>query len=315
MSVNIPYIPNAYVPRYNAVPSQVSASVAAAAEGGFVGDVMGGSLPMIALNYGKTIYQAARHPKNCMAAIKQTENIMKTLEGAEKLKGLSDVQRAAVYGETYRKVNKAINLGKSPAVVTRFGNKVATQAAGRTLAAGAETAANIANATTTAGKAWAWTKGALKSGGFKGMAIFSALFELPELYSAYSQGGVGEGLAQTVKSGVKVAGDAAGWALGAAGGAKAGAAIGTMICPGLGTGIGAAIGTIIGGLGGSWIGRKTAKAVTGKSFNEKLAEQQEQQQMQPSYDYQPGYNPFMQPSYGIQLDPYLPRYNPYLFGE
>lgn len=307
MSMNIPY--GAYVPKLNSIPTQASAPIAAAAEGGFISDIMGGSLPMLALNYGKTIYGAIRHPKNCIAAIRQTESIIKGLESAEKLKGLTDVQKAAVYGETYRKVNKAMRAGKNAKFVTSFGTHTATKAAEKITAVGAETAANIASATTKAGKAWAWTKGALKSGGFKGMAIFSALFELPELISAYSQGGVGEGLAQTVKSGVKVAGDAAGWALGSAGGAKAGAAIGTMICPGLGTGIGAAIGAIVGGLGGSWIGRRTAKAVTGKSFNEKMAEQQAQQQ-KPSYDYPSSFNPFMSQGFStIQLDPYLPKYN------
>lgn len=313
MSVNIPYLPGAYGPTFNTVPSQVAAPVVAAAEGGFIGDVFGGTLPMLAFNYGKTIYKGIRNPKNCITAVRQTEGIIKGLESSGKLKGLTDVQKAAVYGETYRKVNVAVNRGKDLKVVQRFGNQVATKAAGKTLAAGAETAANIAQATTATGKAWAWTKGALKSGGFKGMAIFSALFELPELISAYSQGGVGEGLTQTVKSGVKVAADSAGWAIGSVGGAKAGAAIGTMICPGIGTGIGAAIGAIVGGLGGSWIGRKTAKAVTGKSFNEKMAERQNQQ-MQPYNNYPPGFNPFINDPYGRQWDPCSPEYCPPIYG-
>ena len=317
MSINVPYNPNMY--RVNPMQNTAAASSTAAA-GGFVSEVFGGSLPMVAMNYGKTIYNASRHPRIAKAAIKETETILKGLEEAGKLKDLADIEKAAVYGETYRNVNKAMRTGKSAAEAATLGAETASKTVGTVTAAGAKTAAEIAGATTSAGRAWAWTKGALKSGGFKGMAILSALFELPELYSAYSQGGVGEGLKQTLKSSVKVVGDSAGWALGAAGGAKAGAAIGAAIgsiIPGAGTAaggaIGAAIGGIVGGIGGSWLGRKTAKAVTGKSFNEKMAEQPQNSQIASAPTYNPAnmpnvnFNPFINNPAKI---PYLPLYNP-----
>lgn len=171
--------------------------------------------------------------------------------------------------------------------------------------------------------ALAWTKSALKTGGGTVMACIEGGIEtFTEVIPAFSNGGVGEGLLQTAKSGVKVAGSVVGWCAGAKGGAAAGAAIGTAICPGIGTAIGGAIGGLIGGLTGSWFGSKVAKTVTGKSYSEKVASQQQvapqnpqiQPQFQPQFQPQPQFNPYSlagtQPSFG-SLNPNLPTYFDY----
>ena len=285
----------------NAKTANAGGTAAKTAGGGFINEVLGGSLPMVAISYGKTVYRSIRHPKNCINAIKQTNDIIKKLN----LKGLSQVQAAEVYGETFRSIHKGLNAKEAV-----DGIKVAKDMANTVKA----NAVAIKQAATTSGKVFNWTKGALKTGGFKGMAIFATLFELPELFSAFKKGGVGEGIKQVGKSAVKVAADSAGWAVGSVGGGAVGAKLGFMLgtaVPGignmLGASIGAALGTIIGGIGGSWICGKTAKSVIGKSFTEKQAEKE---QIANNNAGTIGYgNPMIS---NMPLRGYQPQFNPYL---
>ena len=219
------------------------------------------------------------------------------------------------------KLNELYSAGKKPwfrsaasaSTVIDKANKVGT-AASSAAQAGAGVASKGAGAL-------AWTKNALKTGGGTVMACIEGGIEtFTEVIPAFSNGGVGEGLLQTAKSGVKVAGSVVGWCAGAKGGAAAGAAIGTAICPGIGTAIGGALGGLIGGLTGSWFGSKVAKTVTGKSYSEKMAAQQQQNQpqiqpqFQPQFQPQPQFNPYSlpggQPSFG-SLNPNLPTYFDY----
>ena len=158
--------------------------------------------------------------------------------------------------------------------------KITTAAtnAGNAAAAAATNSAKAAEGLSTLGKAKNWTTSALKSGGFKGMAIIEGLIEgFTNVLPAF-QISTAAGMKQIVKSGVSVAGSAAGWCVGSKAGAWAGAAIGTAICPGIGTAIGGAIGWAVGGLSGSWLGRKIAGWFTGKSEVEKHQEKQQEQQ-------------------------------------
>ncbi len=302
MSINGNYS-SSYVKKA-ATNTKKSTTAAAAAEGGFINEVLSGSLPMVALNYSGTVFRTIRHPKNFITAIKQTNNIITKLQKSGKLASLSQAQAANVYGETFRTIHKNLNAGKKVK-----GAKVAKNI----IKSAKANTVTIKQATTAGSKVLNWTKNALKTGGFKGMAIFSSLFELPELYSAFSKGGFGEGVKQTGKSAVKVAADSAGWAIGSVGGgaigAKIGFAIGTAI-PGvgnlLGVGLGAAVGTIIGGLSGSWIGRKTSKAIVGKSFSEKNTEINNYNN-EINFDYSTAYRNDPLRGYQPQLNPYLSK--------
>lgn len=104
-----------------------------------------------------------------------------------------------------------------------------------------------------AGKGAAFAKNVFKEG--KGWFLFDMAFSLPKIFTAFKDGGVESGIAQTGQSALKAAGNAVGWGIGrtigGAIGAKAGAALGTAVCPGLGTAAGAIIG-FIGGCVGSW---------------------------------------------------------------
>ena len=149
--------------------------------------------------------------------------------------------------------------------------------AGNAAAAAAANTAQAAEGLTKWGQVKNWTTSALKSGGFKGMAIIEGLLEgFTNVLPAF-QISTAAGLKQTVKSGVSVAGSATGWCLGAKAGAAIGATIGSVI-PGIGTGIGGAIGMAVGGLSASWLGRKIAGWFTGKSEVEKHQEKQQEQQ-------------------------------------
>ena len=190
----------------------------------------------------------------------------------------------------------------------------------------AKTAAETAKTAGKTAQALNWTKNALKTGGFKGMAIFSGIIEsFTEVLPAFSKGGSSEGVKQVAKSAVTVTADAAGWAIGAKAGASIGAAIGSIF-PGAGTAIGGAIGGIIGGIAGAFCTRKVAKAVVGKSFSEKaaakekmaekIAEQQQRNQLAQLQQQYPGYmdmpsefssNPFAQYSYVPFSQDYAPQ--------
>ena len=262
-----------YTPTYNTVPQSVSYPAPTAncsqstSNGDTFASAMSGAPMMAAFQYGGVLYNAVRHPHIAQAAWKQTESIV---SGVRNFKTMTDAQKAITYERTYRNVSRAMRAGKSSEFVTSFGTHTANRAAG------AFASSATATSKITAGGLWR----GFKAGGGPLMFGVEMLCEAPEMYTAFSQGGFSEGVKQTAKSAVKAGASAGGWVGGAALGGKAGAAIGTAICPGIGTAIGAAIGGIIGGIGGSWLGRKTAKAVTGKDFTEKMAAQQ---QMQPQF--------------------------------
>ena len=208
-------------------------------------------------------------------------------------------------------------FGKAPQSA-KIGTEAALKAANEAGAAASkialETGAKVAEGASkfSTASALAWGKSAWKTGGGTVMACLEGGIEtFTEVIPAFSEGGFGEGVAQTAKSAVKVGASVGGWVVGAKAGAAAGAAIGSIF-PGAGTAIGAAIGGLIGGIFGSWGGNKIAKAVTGKSWSEKREEMAMNQQPQ----FQPqvaGNNPF-KPSFSgnpfgqtaIKLDPSLP---------
>lgn len=168
------------------------------------------------------------------------------------------------------------------------------------------------------GKKW------FKEGGGWLAVIFETLGQLPELIAAYSQGKRGDGIKQTAKSAVTVATNVTGWIagtkIGTIAGTKIGAIIGSFFGPGPGTALGAAIGGFIGGLigmaVGSWGAGKVSKAVVGKSFTEKqaeqLAQQQQSQQQQQQLTMQPQEQP--QDNQEEQYIPYSPS-NPFYINQ
>lgn len=131
------------------------------------------------------------------------------------------------------------------------------------------------NAAKTAGKnkIWGGTKGFFK-GVSKKMPFIGALltvaFELPNIFTATKEQGIGQGIKEVGKAGSRLAGGAIG------------AAIGSAICPG--------IGSIIGWIAGDWITSK----VVGKSYSEqkmdaemKAQELAQQQAQQPAFTGNP----------------------------
>lgn len=104
------------------------------------------------------------------------------------------------------------------------------------------------------GQAAAGAKGLFKGLG-KNMPFLAAastlLFELPNIWTATKEQGIGQGVKEVGKAGARLAGGAAL------------AAVGSAICPG--------IGTIVGWFVGDWLTSK----IVGKSYSEKKAEAQE----------------------------------------
>ena len=111
--------------------------------------------------------------------------------------------------------------------------------------------------------------------------VVQLAMEAPNLWNAFTspKGGVGTGLLETGKTGLK---------LGAyAGGAALGATIGTMIFPGVGTGVGALIGLVSSAVGG-WAAGWVADKIMGKSFSEQQEEEKAKQaQGTPQQDLNP----------------------------
>lgn len=147
-------------------------------------------------------------------------------------------------------------------------------------------------------------KTALKSA--KMGAVLAAVVEVPEVYTAFSEGGAKEGLKQTGKSAVTATAETVGWWAGAKVGTPAGAAIGTKVgaaigacfggvgaAPGaaIGAAIGSAVGFLAGGFTGMWGARKAAKAVVGDSYTENKAKQQVQNAEQPAQTEEVATNP------------------------
>ena len=114
-------------------------------------------------------------------------------------------------------------------------------------------------------------KGLLKRAPLIGTALTVA-FEIPNIYRATKDGGLVNGVIEAGKSGVRLA---AGIGLGAVGAAFLGP-----------------VGAIAGFMIGDWVG----KLVVGKSHTEKLAEQEEQQELISQYTGG-GYDPTMQGAY------------------
>lgn len=142
------------------------------------------------------------------------------------------------------------------------------------------------------GQALAGTKGFFKGIG-KNMPLIGALltiaFEIPNVVKASKEQGIGQGIKEIGKAGVRLAGGGIG------------AAIGSAICPG--------IGTCIGWMVGEWLTSK----VVGKTYSEKVAEaeyaaqeqaalQEQVQTQQEQVIYQPVQQPIQQPSF--QGNPY-----------
>lgn len=116
----------------------------------------------------------------------------------------------------------------------------------------------------------------------RGGAIFSLAIEggiqlFTEVVPAFKNGGFACGMKQVVKSGAYVGSSVGGWAVGAKAGSAIGAAIGSIF-PGAGTVIGGAIGAAIGGMIGSTVFTGVAEKIIGKSENEIMQEQENQQQ-------------------------------------
>lgn len=119
------------------------------------------------------------------------------------------------------------------------------------------------NTAKAAGKSgiWGGTKGFFSGIGkkmpFIGAAL-TVLFELPNIWTATKEQGIGQGVKETLKAGSRLAGGALG------------AAVGSAICPG--------IGSLVGWVAGEWLTSK----IVGKSYSEKKmdAEMQAQEAMQ-----------------------------------
>lgn len=222
----------------------------------------------------------------------ETEKILKTLNETkskyiEALKA-GDNEAAAKYTAEMKTI---IAKGKKQGFLARLHAKGGEKAydaktvsnfaseAGKTVQKEYAKTATAAKATESTGLA-VKAKNALKSGGFKGMAVIEGIIEtFTEVIPAFELG-TDKGIRQIGKSAVTVSAGAAGWCVGAAAGgavgAKAGALAGTAICPGVGTAVGAIIG-LAGGIVGSWAARKAAKAVVGKSETEIAQEKGAQQ--------------------------------------
>ncbi len=111
--------------------------------------------------------------------------------------------------------------------------------------------------------------------------VVQLAMEAPNLWNAFTspKGGVGTGLLETGKTGLK---------LGAyAGGAALGATIGTMLFPVVGTCVGALIGLAFSAVGG-WAAGEVADKCFGKSFTEQQEEEKEKlAQGNPQQDLNP----------------------------
>lgn len=122
-------------------------------------------------------------------------------------------------------------------------------------------------------------------------AASTLIFELPNIWTATKEQGIGAGVKELAKAGARLTGGAAG------------AAIGSALCPG--------IGTFIGWIAGEWLTSK----VVGKTYTEQkdelLAQQQEamaaaQQQQQVAFTGNPYENIMNNPTYNMY------NYNDYM---
>lgn len=221
---------------------------------------------------------------NYIAALKSGNEVRIAQTGAE----LNTFAHKGVKGLIF---NRKPTIQTAMNAATKSGQEAAQLAASTKAANSAIKAASGWQKVVGTGKQW------FKSGGGWFCVALESIGQVPELVAAYSQGKSGDGIKQTVKSAGTVALNTAGWIagskVGAIGGAKLGAIIGSIF-PGAGTAIGAAVGGFVGGLigmaVGCWGANKASKAVFGKSFTEKQAQEQAKQaNLQPQYKYN---NPF-----------------------
>ncbi len=162
-------------------------------------------------------------------------------------KGSSIWTKVKTGAKTLENANKGSNFFKRT-----FKELISTP---KDLYRGVKSGASIAK---TAGKSGIW-------GGIKGFgsaiakkmpmigAVLTVALEAPNIYKAFKEGGVKEGMKEIGGAGIEL------------GAMAAGAAIGSAICPG--------VGTLIGGIAGSLIGM----FARGKTYSEKQAEAQEQE--------------------------------------
>ena len=118
-------------------------------------------------------------------------------------------------------------------------------------------AANKGRIVTHLAGIWGGTKGFFKGIGKKMPLIGNILmvaFELPNIVKATKEKGIGQGIAETVKAGVR------------------------LTTASIASAVGTAIGGPIGGIAGFIVGEWLAKKVIGKSYSEKVAEEQQKDQ-------------------------------------
>ena len=170
------------------------------------------------------------------------ETATKTLEQSRKVKGFSNLHRQI--GDAFVKANEATkntpfwkNLGESAKTLP----------------------ADISNVCKGSGSFWSKTKG-VGSQLWKRMPFIGAgltlAFELPNLFSAFKDKGLVDGLLETGKTSARLVGQMGGFAIGQA----------LIPIP------------IVGGLIGSFVGDWLVSKVVGKSYSEQKAEAEEQQQ-------------------------------------
>ncbi len=205
------------------------------------------------------------------AAMRSTKGSLLTKAKA----GFKAVEKTAAKGSFLSRLGKnlnPINLFKSLKSSTAAGARIAAKA-GKS-------------------KIWGGIKGLTKGLGKKMPFIGAALMvacEIPNIWSATKEQGIGAGIKETVKATGRLAGGAAG------------AAIGSAICPG--------IGTLVGWVAGEWLTSK----VVGKTYTEKKYEAEEQ--MLAEYEAQQAAQA-QQPTFTGAPDPYNynpNNYNPYNF--
>lgn len=155
-------------------------------------------------------------------------------------------------------------------------------------------AARIAGKSSVLGGVKGFFKGVGKKMPLLGNLMLIA-FELPNIFKATKEEGIGQGVAEVAKAGGRLAGGALG------------AAVGSAVCPG--------IGSLIGWVAGEWLASK----VVGKSYTEKQQELAQKQQEALEIVQQMGIDPYQQtPQDGNQVAmtpqqvPFAPMTNPFV---
>ncbi len=146
-------------------------------------------------------------------------------------------------------------------------------------------AAKIAGKSSVLGGVKGFFKGVGKKMPLIGNLMLVA-FELPNIFKATKEEGVGQGVAEVAKAGGRLAGGALG------------SAIGSAICPG--------IGSVVGWIAGEWLASK----VVGKSYTEQQEELAQKQQEAIAMAEQMGMVPAQNPQTGYPQDAGTQEFNP-----